>query len=115
MDMESISPAWSTTSDQAWEHIVLQALNARRGDSDTRVASGTHRDPRLKFLIGQQLIKICNGARQTLLKHSAGLPIEQLLGARNVGPALLRIVLRPRPVNDARVRASQIDHHLDRF
>jgi hypothetical protein len=25
-------------------------------------------------------------------------PIEQLLGARNVGPALLRIVLRPRPV-----------------
>ena len=81
MDMESISPAWSTTSDQAWEHMVLQALNARRGDSDTRVASGTHRDPRLKFLIGQQLIKICNGARQTLLKHSAGLPIEQLLGA----------------------------------
>ena len=55
--------------------------------------------PRLKFLIGQQLIKICNGARQTLLKHSAGLSIEQLLGARNVGPALLRIVLRPQPVN----------------
>src|SRR5262249_22095592 len=60
---------------------------------------------RPEFLVGQQLIKICDGAREAILKHSARLPIEQVLGARNVGPALLWIVLRTRTVDNTRVRA----------
>jgi hypothetical protein len=53
---------------------------------------------------------MCDGARETIFEHGAWLPIEQVLGTRNIGSALLRIVLRPRTVNDARMRTCKIDH-----
>ncbi len=76
--------------------VLNSSATAQSGDSTFGSGRGLRDELRPQFLVGQQLIKICNGARKAVLKHCARLPIEQVLGSRNVWPALLGVVLRER-------------------
>jgi hypothetical protein len=69
-------------------NFASSVLNSRRLDR------GFFGEQSPQTMIGEQPLKICDGARQPLLERDARFPAKQLLCKRNVWLALLRIILR---------------------
>src|SRR6185369_17761213 len=55
--------------------------------------------------------EVSNRLLKSFIQWNGGVPIEQLLGARDIRLALFRIVLRQWPVLNSRTRATD-PHHL---